>query len=42
MCKGGQESYDEKEEDVLHGCGYGVILRRCAVSSAIARLVMRL
>jgi hypothetical protein len=26
MREGCQEGYDEEEDDVLHGCGYGAIL----------------
>ena len=39
MRKGCQEGYDEKEEDVLHGCGCGAILEYYVVSSMTTRFV---
>jgi len=39
MCKGCQNGYDEKEEDVLHGCGSDRISGCYAVSFTMAKFV---
>ena len=39
-CKGAQECYDEKEEDVLHGCGSDGIAECYAVSFTTAEFVL--